>query len=179
MTHCGSFDSKRCPLRMTGRGIGSPFITTVSLYSFLFCFFNEILTYSPPDLFFVKTGILPRSPYCVTIRARDQEYLYATPSTNLTDARACLEADMSKVTVQVQPVPAPLIQGQQQMNSRGSANPKKTIETISAEEMAIKRLIQRITYPNEIRVLRTAQNFSRLAQPEFMVNISRINVKFR
>lgn len=83
----------------------------------------------------------------------------------------CLEADMSKITLQTEPVPARLVQG---LPSKS----KKLIDSIDAHEMAIKRKIQRITYPSEIRVHRTAQNFSRLAQPEPMVNISKINVRF-
>lgn len=90
----------------------------------------------------------------------------------MADGRACLYADMSNVSMQSQPVPAPLIQGL-------PAAPKKTVDSINPKEMAIKRLIQRISYPDEIHVQRTAQNFTRLAEPENMVNISRINVKFR
>lgn len=83
----------------------------------------------------------------------------------------CLEADMSQITLQTEPVPAPLVQG---LPSKS----KKLIDSIGAHEMAVKRKIQRIAYPSEIRVHRTAQNLSRLAQPEQMVNISKINVRF-
>lgn len=53
------------------------------------------------------------------------------------------------------------------------------MDSISQEEMAIKRMIQRISYPEKIYVQKAAQNFTRLAQPEYMVNISRVNVRFR
>lgn len=82
---------------------------------------------------------------------------------------------MSMITLQSKPVPAPLVQGQP---NRIASTAKKT-DSISPEEMAIRRMIQRINYPTDIYVQRTAQNFSRLAQPEMMVNISRINVRFR
>lgn len=122
---------------------------------------------------FKRTGILPRSPYCVTIQPIDLEYLYNEP---IKGTEVCLEADLSKVLIP--PVPEPLVQGQPL-----PPPPPKPIDSIGSQEMSrkrkIQRMIQHISYPKEINVHRTAQNFSRLAQPEMMRNLSGINLTFK
>ena len=110
------------------------------------------------------------SPYCVTVRAQDMGYMYQEQPTKDTDTELCLEADLSKVAAQPQPMPAPLMQ------EKPNGSP---IGTISPKEMAYKRMMQRIVYPTDIHIQRTAQNYSRLAQPEEMAKISKINQKFR
>lgn len=156
---------------------GRRFTITVSGSIFLYTSSCTTKFTSPLDLYFSKTGILPASPYCVTVRAFDNSYIYQRPGTALTDAKACLYADMSNVSVHSQPIPARLIQG---LPPPAATPSKKTIETINPREMYIKRQVQRIKYPSsDIYVHKTAQNFTRLTEPYNMVNLSNINIRFK
>lgn len=132
--------------------------------------------YFPLGLLFANSGTLSKSPYCVTIRAIDIGYIYAI-NQNISDNILCLEAALKKTQSSKEPVPAPLIALQERKST--DQDGRKYIETINSEEMATRRMIQRIVFPKNVTVYRTSQNYSRVAQPANMVNISKIGVRFR
>lgn len=129
------------------------------------------------DVKFADTGILRKSNYCVAINVHDPLYIYEPPANK--SVQLCLTANMDLIRDAKDPIPERLTappsapRQERKRNGTGSEN------VINSKDMAVRRIVQKLNFPSVVNVYRTAQNFSRIVEPQNMTAISTINIKFR
>ncbi|EAA15152.4 AGAP008899-PA, partial [Anopheles gambiae str. PEST] len=130
-------------------------------------------------LIFARSGILRRTPYCVTLQAVDQTVEYspyhyeATATTRDTAANAsiCLTTNLNRIHEYDLPQPAALTSSGNVHQAAAAAAPP----SFYAEGSGFPANPARIVYPKEAIVYDTSRKFARIAEPNALAQLIQEN----
>lgn len=131
-----------------------------------------MILFHSTELIFARDGILRRSPYCVILKATDP-----TVDGTITDSAnktICIKTDLSKIHDSENPKAMRLESHPENMKVKTLTFEQKLAKTYNWDKVDetstnddgpkhAKKL--NITFPAEVTVFRTAQNYSKVTQP--------------